>query len=748
MRLVDRINFKKIEYVSLNRKLALVFEEEQDQKIDEKYVIGLNELLRPIGFVLSPELSKKLTNVSLDSFALYALALTEDLNEIIGNDVKHKPMYQNFPTSVVEATDMELEIDRIAGYYLDFLGWVFSDDENKIDLREKILFDGPKKERVKLKDNIEYRVINDISFEEFCNMFKDLMNMRSALSESDRNDLEWFLSRFEEAKDYIPATIPFKETLILVVNITMERGWDVTSLPLKTATDVLRLAVAWSDGDVSLATTTKFKHFKTSQKRVLLTALNMISQDSLVEDVVRRKEVFKRLSYALDYDSKRNRVRYSHFFDVMEMIYGRKPKVFTWRTKVAFALGENNVLEAAKLLAERPGEFARALDKVLREAVALDDKTADAVLDRFKLIACEIPTTLLWDLRSHFVYRNKDKERIAFPKGISTDAILVESDYKNIPESYIKQVIAIIDDAIDKLYAKKDPMGYVYLDESLKDYLMPSNNRSASRNLGGITKGSRLKLKEGCDFVRAFIYWVGRDVDLSADVMDDGFRRIDRVAYFAMRMSDGMAYHSGDITNAPNGASEFIDVNMPKIKEHYPNAKYVAFSVNSYTGIPYDEMERCFAGVMEREDLNSGEIFEPATVKVKSDLTSHSTIALICLVDIDNREIIWVDTPSNYAVKRFMVNNIETAFSNTQLVCKYIVNLHKPSIYDVVLRNTKARKGKMVHSEVVIDPETQKEVLKYYDDANKEIPEDKIQFFSLDKGITPKDTEKLVSQYL
>ncbi len=74
---------------------------------------------------------------------------------------------------------------------------------------------------------------------------------------------------------------------------------------IKTATDVLRVAVGLSDGDVSLATPTKFRNFNRSERRFLLNALNRTSNTT--EDMIRWSEYWKRLARLLhpsDYASQ------------------------------------------------------------------------------------------------------------------------------------------------------------------------------------------------------------------------------------------------------------------------------------------------------------------------------------------------------------------------------------------------------------------------------------------------------------
>lgn len=84
--------------------------------------------------------------------------------------------------------------------------------------------------------------------------------------------------------------------------------------------------------------------------------------------------------------------------------------------------------------------------------------------------------------------------------------------------------------------------------------------------------------------VRCFIWWKDgqsrTDLDLSAVALNENHMHKCSIAYYNLRELGG--YHSGDITSAPNGASEFIDIDIEKFLKL--GIKYVLISVNSFTG--------------------------------------------------------------------------------------------------------------------------------------------------------------------
>ncbi|MBA2392504.1 MAG: hypothetical protein H0V70_07135 [Ktedonobacteraceae bacterium] len=81
--------------------------------------------------------------------------------------------------------------------------------------------------------------------------------------------------------------------------------------------------------------------------------------------------------------------------------------------------------------------------------------------------------------------------------------------------------------------------------------------------------------------------------------------------------------HSGDLTEASEGASEFIDIDLNKVK-----GTYLIPQVNIYAGEYFTQVESCFFGFMSRTEQQRGKPFEAATVRMKSDLRGEGRVAL------------------------------------------------------------------------------------------------------------------------
>ena len=745
------MNKDRINSILLRRKQRIIiFKEDQDTRLASfQRIYGFNEELRSLGYILSGQLMVEMMKLRCELFDEYEANIITTLKEMTGSDVEHKPMYRNFPESVKNASDIKLFVDQLTGYSIDFYGVmneIFHFEEGTVNLRNNIRFDGEKKERVKLSDNIEYKVIYPETLEGFENMFAAMMKQNSSISESDRKDLESFLKEYPDAVSFVPETIPFKETMVFVYAILMDMNIPCEKLPIRNATDLLRLAAALSDQDISLSKAPKFRRFKRKERTLLLNILDSIDPDRMIEDLLRHKEEYKRLIEHLGLFSRRYRNRYPKLCELFRDIYDHR-KFATFNSEFEEAFKANDHHTALRILKKRPGVFVRYLDKLLRESE--DDKQLqEEVFRTFEELSEKTEPRILWDLLYHFSYR--DQQRIAFPKGEVTSAMAVEPYTKDLSKETLDRIIGLCNEALDRHYQKKKDMSYVYVDEQLKSYIMPFGSRSSSKTSQALSRGSRLKIRDGAKYVRMFVYWIGEDVDLSVTVMDERFRYVDHVSYTNLRMEDEEdgsypIVHSGDITFAPEGASEFVDIDLNALRKLYPQARYIAESVFSYSAASFNTIEKCFAGIMERDNSDLGEIFEPSTVRIKADITGNHRYSIPLILDLSENEIIWCDIcgARDYLESRiFPGNNVENNLEMTALSCKAFVNLKKASIYEVVMRNVTNRKGKLTQRKL-IDGE-----YRYCDPQGNQIEKENITIFSVDEGITPKDMEILVSDYL
>lgn len=677
-------------YIRRSRKVCLEASDSLATSTSLAHVATLMRNIESLGFTLSGELVKFITDkVNKDDFTLFANSLIKNLRKIKKAHVKYEPMYPNFPKQVAEASEAELYLNALFHYFGDAIGM-------------RILPRYEEEGRDILFSFKELEVITLGTEEDFRSIFTKIVGSKVAISEEDRSDLQWFFQNDANLTELIPDSIPNKENLTLLVNFA-EKNYPGLVAPifarLKTATDVLRSAVALSGNEVtSLVKPTRFVNFKRSTRRAMLSALNSMSNPT--EDMLRYKEEWKRLGEKLHPGEFAS--RFPKSFEAFNVVRNNL-EFEKFIAAVEKAISNLDVATASALLSKRPGEFARRIDQLLRNSTSVED--TNTILSSFEKVADKVSTVVLWQLYGHIAHRSETSPtdiRTFMPKGEVANLVTVPETREPLSLFAVSKVAAIVEQALVKQYSTKDSLGKVYVDEKLKQFAIPSSVRNASRALNTLGRGSRISVGKDAatDVLRLFVWWKDgdyrTDLDLSVGLLDEYFNMTSHISYTHLR-SNG-AVHSGDITSAPNGASEFVDLDVAALRAR--GIRYAVMSVYSFTHQPFFDLPECFAGFMLREKDNSnfaqsGGIFDAKTVEQAFDLTSDTQISVPLIFDLEKGEAIWADI----ALKHNLLENrnIENNRASLQNVVRGIVSVEKPTLYDLFISHADAR-GELVLS--------------------------------------------------
>ena len=678
--------------ILLRRKHLVVIEpnnaEYEQSKTENALVVSMMKNVQSLGFTFSKELFETLMHCGKDELKNFYTELIPELKALVGADVTYRPMYPNFPEQVAEASDVELFINAIVHYFT--LGQLMPEYE--------------KNERLPLIDVNKMTVLSIGNSEDLMKILTNLASSKTSISQQDKEDIITIIKATPDYAKYLPDTIPLKENVALIGKLIIEEAPIKSAAPIKkyfkTATDVLRLVTAMSDGDISLAAKTRYRSLKRCERRIILDLL--ANCGNITEDLYRYQYEWIRVAEILhpfEYKYK----KYNGVNKAFNTLRNEK-KPLMFGGQVQAAILKKDMRTAATLLKERPGEFARQLDKVLR-----DSDNANYILNCFKDVATSISTPVLLQVRQHFIGRMAEQRtpvRVFFPKGNLARAMSIKNELPAIDATICKNVARICRDALIEQYKEKDFLGNVFVDEDFKHYLVPFSQRSASKAVKTIVRGSKVPVKEDASAVRAFIWWTnmddsknddywnnGRvDIDLSAAIFDENWNYLEHVSYTHLRSAKYKAYHSGDITNGGsvkgNGVAEFLDVDIDSVGKR---GRYVVYQVYNYTSQKFCDLTNCRFGWMEREDVNSGEIFEPTTVAMKMDLTAESTVAIPVIFDCVERKFIWCDLNLAMPCSNRGGNNIESNISGVIATCFAMANMNKANLYDLILLNAKAR---------------------------------------------------------
>jgi hypothetical protein len=649
--------------------------------------------LQALGFGLSAPLLERLSSLPKQQVVDWYQSALPLLEKMVGAHRMFKPMYPNFPKQVMQASDAELFFNAMTHYY----GFMLSDllgDPNLVVLPQY-----EKEVRPELTEFQELRWLDLGSEEDFNQIFTKLASSGSSLSPFDKEILRWFATN-RDVESLLAERIPQKETLAFLVSVMPN---PACLLPLvKTATDVLRVAVAMSEGDLSLAEATKFRNFRKVERRFLLGCLEAVGS-SLIEDMLRWKERWVRLGERLHPGDFKK--RYPKSLEAFDVLRNQTP-FRTFNSLAEEAISQGDADATANLLQKRPGDFVRRLDHVLRSH-ASTSRIIESVIGS----SSKVSTPVLLQAWHHFHSREHVRSRAFFPKGNAAKVQYQEGELPRLPDGVAVRVASELRQVLVDRFAERPSLGNVFIDERLKSQLVPFAARSASRSLRCITRGSSFDLPAG-ETVRFFCWWKNIaledseqsrvDLDLSASLFESDWTSSGQIAYYNLR--EGQCYHSGDITSAPQGACEFIDVNLNSILEM--GARFVVMSVSSFTSQPFLSLPECFGGWMMRAKPNSGEVFEPKTVHDKIDITAASRTCVPVIIDAQSRRLYWSDLALKSAGQ---INNAAKNSVGFSQIGRSIVELRKPTLYDLFNMHAEAR------GTVVNDPKRADTVFDLYD---------------------------------
>jgi hypothetical protein len=178
--------------------------------------------------------------------------------------------------------------------------------------------------------------------------------------------------------------------------------------------------------------------------------------------------------------------------------------------------------------------------------------------------------------------------------------------------------------AIDAEVGRRVPaVDHLVVDPAVADVALPLSGKAVAPGLGMLPRGS-VGPVDG-EWLRFFVYWQQKerrtDYDLSALMLDEMYSNAEHVSWTNLRT--GYAEYSGDLIEAENGASEFINIQLAAVPR-----RFIIPQVYIYAGEGFDEAQEAFFGFMTRSAEQKGLPFEPRTVRMKSDLRGAGRIAL------------------------------------------------------------------------------------------------------------------------
>jgi len=653
------------------------------------------------GYIFSKELaiaiSKEERNVIIDKLKA-VIKVIEDFK----SDKNYTVFYKNFPDEVINMSEVDLYINQILHYWI---GYLPSNSENII------------KEDVKPSKLVKARELNLIDDEMIEKLFVDLLSSNVTLSEQYLDDVcvltnNKSIKELEKYMEYIQ----MKETLTTVSSYILKKE-GVLIGNFKTATDILRL-IAKISADELNNKHIHFAYFSRTELSQLMTKLENLQNP--MPDIKRYSKPWH--TFFKLYAKKINFNKYPKVRNAVDILFG-DISYMTERGKINEkinrlpAMSEEELDNFVKEYIVFYGDYVREILSLLNKA---KENQYEKLLLGLENCVTKVNTRILFQLYDRIInLKAKDKTvpRLVNSKGKWRR--LKESI--SLSDELLNRVLQIVEDGIKTQLKEKENLGKVFIDEDYKNIMLTTSEKDSNVSLRPMTRGSRIKFNPNAEVLRFFVAWKNLDektlkelntayskldektlkelipmysrvdVDLSALTFNENLEFNDVVAYYNQKKS-GFAF-SGDITNAPEGALEYIDVfDLERLKKK--GNRYILMQIRSYNGYTFEEINSVYAGVMELTSIEAKEkknMYSTAITEGFQIVSSERTTNTI-LVDLKKFEYIWLDmNMDSYKLDIFQnaLNYEEIPYLNDML--RYFSRKQYVTMYDLLKLNADVR---------------------------------------------------------
>jgi hypothetical protein len=580
-------------------------------------------VLASVGFKLSAELLERLSGLSEAVVVHTARRTLRTVGEMVGDHVRHNAYFIDFPANVPDTeefwmrcvtkalsdrTSRENVLKQLAHGALDLLslpayGRYQHTYEEMLAAQDELI--------ASAGDRVTVLHAGRDLDDELTDLYLSLAGSTTPLGEDHLRDLRTLAERCALGPQ--PESIPVRENRAAVNEARLAVGAD---LLLDTVTDVLRLACALSGGDVTLQEPTRFRALSRPVRRGLLAGLDAVvaANPAKLADVHAHREAFKRLGERLH---PHEYPRRPHAADVFAVARGEK-EARSFDSRLEKLLDDSDVTGAVKLLRSAPGKLFRTLDLLLR--IAADREERDVVVAAAVEVAPEVSGRVVLSVREHFHNRERESEEPRIFVNRRGRAWVTPDARPPVPAADRDRLIAALDAETRRRLPAPGPL---LVDPDVLDVALPLSGRATASGFGVLPRGSVSEVDGG--LLRFFVYWkeAGNrtDYDLSALLLHSDYSTDCWLSYTALTAVGGE--HSGDVTEAPDGASEFIDLSLDRVR-----GTFIVPQVNIFAGESFEEVEESFFGFMLRDGEQKGRPFEPRTVRMKSELRGTGRVAL------------------------------------------------------------------------------------------------------------------------
>lgn len=451
-----------------------------------------------------------------------------------------------------------------------------------------------------------------------------------------------------------------------------------------TPDDILRMFAQVTHTDVSLTHDVVWPKLNRMQRRVVL---DLLEKTPRREEIFRRRDLWRSLVRSLHPHTYKKAPQTAKVFLRLNesRTSSMSPNVMLERY-----IREGDLVEGLPIVAKQsPGVFLRNLVR-LANLVNKNETQQVALLQATTLACQQMSVRYLYQLLEVITELTTPGERIIFAK---RDKIMFAEKNHTVDSKLRDELLTIISCAIAGAHEKKSSWEneILYIDDALFDVTIPGSNREQSSGLWQVGRGSKIRLTEG-NVMRFFMHWkepheYTSDLDLSVLLLDVNFGLVDQVSWTNLA-SCGIT-HSGDITSAPYGAEEFIDVDFDRVARLSPQIVYVVPVVYRYSGPTFNSLEEASVGWMMRTNTSSEfKTYTTANVDAAFNLNGSKRYRIVGCVNVKERYVLHVDL----AVDAKRGASVEDSAEHIQR-CLQAIDNHEPISLGEVICDAACKRG-------------------------------------------------------
>lgn len=598
------------------------------------------------GYIPSLDIISNLKNSDSTEIKKFWKELEPTLKEVTGDNKNMGDfvVYKNFPKEVLEKSQAEYWLAQVLMY------WGFKNE----------LFTQPVESRDQMLEIKSLKVLSLADENSLEDIYSNLIKSPARWTYPQKEYAQVLREELNISSIDLDSS-QFKENTIALASKAINQGVEIK---VSTATDVLRLASAMSDGDVSLRTNVKFRNFKRSERKMLLSLMD--NSTNLMADVSVRPEIFKRLFKALhpgDY-------KFQNVIAVYDNLY--KDNYTTLNSEIEAKISAKDI-SVLNIFKSRPGEFVRKLHHLYN---VFKEDAVDSFID----VIPQLKNIQLLKISKYIETINDRKELIFAPGGNWTKAQFEKNDKEPFEQGSKQKLLLSISDELSNRLTKQFPQG-VNLGEGLDKIKLQTNDQE----LATYGRGTEFPIPENMNFIRTASYWACKTAgsnwfDNGWNFFDKDWKELDTCCWNTAEALNKGAIFSGDPTNAKDmdgRACQMIDLNIDALVQS--GARYAVWNILSFSHIAFKDAD--VMGTLQwGEDAQSGKLYEPSRAQMVFPVNGDNYTKYVAYVDLVERSLVYMDANLYGSVSSAQENAAKLAEKMPAFV-EYLNSL--PSVQDL-----------------------------------------------------------------